>query len=505
VSFLIGFIAALMVSVVTIVWALRAIRAMSPVALLAGQPLESHVPPDASFKNWSVWACGGSLLGALTLFTLGHLITDHMAEALTFFGSGMFLLIALLAGIWAWLRQNSSRKLTGQGPLAIARLGVRNAARHPVRSLLTGGLIAFAAFIVVAVESFYRDASAEGLGPQSGTGGFALVGESTLPIFQDINTEDGQDALNIPDPPNPTLNASRIFNFRLRAGDDASCLNLYQPTRPRIMGLPDAFVELNRFSFSREGTENPWTQLRTDDTDEVPAIADATTAQYILKINLGDTVEIIDERGKPARLRIVALLTNSILQSELLISEADFLRLYPSHEGYQFFLIECPTGQAEKVRTLLETSLAERGFTATAATRRLEAYWAVENTYLATFQALGGLGLLLGAVGLGVVLLRTVWERRGELALLRALGYPRQALGWLLFTENGFLFMFGLAIGVVSALFAVIPHLGRVEGGYSVVRLATFIGAVVVVGLTAGVTATIMSLRAPLVPALRRE
>jgi len=32
----------------------------------------------------------------------------------------------------------------------------------------------------------------------------------------------------------------------------------------------------------------------------------------------------------------------------------------------------------------------------------------VENTYLATFQALGGLGLLLGALGLAVVLLRSV-------------------------------------------------------------------------------------------------
>ena len=50
----------------------------------------------------------------------------------------------------------------------------------------------------------------------------------------------------------------------------------------------------------------------------------------------------------------------------------------------------------------------------------MAAYLAVENTYLATFQALGGLGLLLGALGLAVVLLRSVWERRGELALLRS-------------------------------------------------------------------------------------
>ena len=44
------------------------------------------------------------------------------------------------------------------------------------------------------------------------------------------------------------------------------------------------------------------------------------------------------------------------------------------------------------------------------------------------FQLLGGLGLLLGSVGLGVVVLRNVLERRGELAILRAVGFRRRSL-----------------------------------------------------------------------------
>ena len=92
--------------------------------------------------------------------------------------------------------------------------------------------------------------------------------------------------------------------------------------------------------------------------------------------------------------------------------------------------------RSDDVTSLFQTALDSRGVTITPAQERLAAYLAVENTYLSTFQVLGGFGLLLGALGLAVVLLRNVWERRGELALLRALGYRRRALGWLVFAEN---------------------------------------------------------------------
>src|SRR5207302_6149628 len=122
-------------------------------------------------------------------------------------------------------------------------------------------------------------------------------------------------------------------------------------------------------------------------------------------------------------------------------------------------------GREDEVKHLLERGLPAQGFEVTPVARRLESYLAVENTYLSTFQALGGLGLILGALGLAVVLLRSVWERRGELALLRALGYRRSVLGWLMLTENSFLLALGLCAGTVSALLAVAPHLVGGAGG----------------------------------------
>ena len=66
--------------------------------------------------------------------------------------------------------------------------------------------------------------------------------------------------------------------------------------------------------------------------------------------------------------------------------------------------------------------------------------------------------LLLGTFGLAAIQLRSVIERRGELALLRATGFTRRSLGRMVLIENVALLSAGLATGVLAALVAVIPH-----------------------------------------------
>src|SRR6185369_7311794 len=109
-------------------------------------------------------------------------------------------------------------------------------------------------------------------------------------------------------------------------------------------------------------------------------------------------------------------------QGELLISEQNFLRIYPEEEGFRFFLLKAPPDAVP----VLEDALKDYGFDIQSAQARLAGFHKVENTYLSTFRALGSLGLVLGTIGLAAILLRNVLERRKELALLRAVGYrPR--------------------------------------------------------------------------------
>ena len=140
--------------------------------------------------------------------------------------------------------------------------------------------------------------------------------------------------------------------------------------------------------------------------------------------------------GQPVLLRVVAALSDSLFQSELVIAEAQFVRLFPRLEGYRFFTIRAPEGRNTEVATALEDGLADYGFDAQSTAARLASYHRVENTYLSTFQALGGLGLLLGTLGLGAILLRNVLERRRELALLQAVGYAGRTLGLMVVAES---------------------------------------------------------------------
>ena len=347
-------------------------------------------------------------------------------------------------------------------------------------------------------------------------------------MFQDLNSAAGRDDSLIKSKPSSTaklpfaereakraenrrvLEQTHVYAFRVRAGDDASCLNLFQPRHPRFLGVPASLIDRGGFVFastnaqSPEERANPWEILRRTD-DAKPAFGEENTVVWMLGKGQGQEIAVTDESGASRPLRIDGLLKDSVFQSGLLLSEEHFLRLYPAHEGYNFFLIETPPDQTEQVKELLEIGLADRGVEVTRTSDRLAAYLAVENTYLSTFQALGGLGLVLGSLGLAVVLLRGIWERRGELALFCALGFRRTTLGWLVLAENGFLLLLGLGVGAVSALVAVAPYILAGGGLVPWLQLLGLFGVVLIVGLTAGVLAVAGTLRPPLLPALRRE
>jgi ABC-type antimicrobial peptide transport system permease subunit len=226
------------------------------------------------------------------------------------------------------------------------------------------------------------------------------------------------------------------------------------------------------------------------------AAVDANSLQYALHKKLGDTIEV-----GGAKFTIAQALSDSVFQSEILVSDVDFQRAFPEEGGYRVFLIDAPEG----ADAALEGALADYGFDVTSTAARRAAFHRVENTYLSTFQALGGLGLILGTVGLAAVLLRNVLERRRELALLRAVGFSPAHLAKMTIAENLFLLIAGLTIGTACALVAVLPTvLGR-GGSVPILSVLALLATVLVVGLIASFAAVRAMNRSPLLDALRSE
>jgi hypothetical protein len=425
-----------------------------------------------------------------------------------FFGGAFALLAATLGAFLVLLRRRPRHLLESHGWRPLAQLGFRNASYRPGRSVLSMAIIAAATFVLVSVDAFRRDAHDFTADPQSGLGGYTLVVDTILPIAHDPNTEEGREALNLFD-----LDGTVAFEpFRLRPGEDASCLNLYAPRNPRILAPRDAFLAEGRFAFADSLAEtdaeraNPWLLLQAAQPDDaVPVIADANSMTYVLHRSVGEEM-IITQNGQDIRLRFVAALRDSIFQSELLMSEAHFLRLFPDQQGYPFLLVEADPEAAEAVAAQIEDGLADLGADATTTAERLAQFHRVENTYLSTFQTLGGLGLLLGTVGLATVLLRNVLERRRELALLGAVGYRHGHFLVMVVSENALLLAGGLLAGAACAALAVAPAVAE-RGG----RLPLSSGgmlllfAVFTAGLLSSLVATRAATRAPLLSSLRSE
>jgi ABC-type antimicrobial peptide transport system permease subunit len=246
----------------------------------------------------------------------------------------------------------------------------------------------------------------------------------------------------------------------------------------------------------------------------VPVVLDANTATYSLHIGrVGARFPIRDAADQPVTLQVIGLLKNSVLQGNVLVSEAKFLQIFPDTGGYRFFFFEAKNSKEPLTSGLpgstpldfLEDELGNEGLHVIDARRQLAQFMAVQNTYLSTFQSLGALGLLLGTVGLAVVQLRSVLERRAELALMRAGGFSRARLVRMVVGENAVLLLGGLAVGSVAAAVALIPQFAPREVNFPWRTLVAMLGTIAVIGLATGWLATRNALRAPILPALRGD
>jgi ABC-type antimicrobial peptide transport system permease subunit len=255
-----------------------------------------------------------------------------------------------------------------------------------------------------------------------------------------------------------------------------------------------------------QGDAGGWALLEAALPDgAVPVIGDAATLTWGLQKRVGDDIPLRDGRGRTVRLRVVGMIADSVLQGTLIMADRDCARLFPAAGGQRLFLIDVRPGATARVAQRLRRALRDEGLDLAPADERLAAFQTVTQTYLAIFQTLGALGLLLGSVGLGALVLRNAVERRGELALLRAVGYRTRLLALLLIGEQGILLAAGTVLGAGAALVAVWPALAASGGRVSAAGLAGLLGAVLVNGLVWVALATGVALRAAPVAALRDE
>jgi len=466
-----------------------------------------HRLPGAGFSlsrgRWALCIAGLCVLAAVSiLYVFGGAAAASASGA--FFASGALLLAGGLAFVYALLRF-----LVGHGAAGLRSLGqlaLRSTTRRSGRSMAVVALLACGCFLVISIGAFRQRPMTDHQKKDSGTGGFAFLGESVVPLLHDLSSEEGRHALGLDD---DVLEDLHVVQLRLRQGDEASCLNLNRAQRPRLLGVEPRQLR-QRFEFIETiggaDTTDGWTLLDEDlGEDIVPAIGDEEMIKWLLGKSIGDDIEYTDERGRAFKLRLVGGLKNSILQGSLVIAADEFIRRFPSEAGFRTFLIEADKDKAEDIERALGRGLSDFGMELTPTIDRINDLNAVKNTYLAMFQVLGGLGLVLGSLGLALVVLLNVLERRGELGMLRAVGFSTGMLKKMILYEHFMLVVAGLVVGVVSAAVSIVPSIASPGAELPYVMLIVMIVCIAINAFAWIYLAGELTMRGNLLDAIRNE
>lgn len=427
----------------------------------------------------------GSISGVAAIIAFMP-VTGGQSAAGAFFGAGFLLLIGLLS--------------------ACNLFAIRKRIPRKGRSLATVALISCGIFLVIAVAANRNNPQSGADLNNSGTGGFELYGESSLPILYDLNSQEGKNAFPLGD-----LTDLRFVQLLLREGDDASCLNLNRIETPRILGVdPSVFSKRQSFSFADlvDGidADDPWLALDdSSDADTVFAIADQAVITWGFGKKVGDVLPCMDDKGKKFKLKLVAGLKNSVFQGSVIISREKFRERFSSVNGSRVILADIDKGDVSGLRKKLTVAMEDVGMEVEIAPERLAEFAVITNTYLSIFLMLGGLGVVLGTIGLGVVVMRNVLERRSELAIMRAVGFERKEVSAKLFREHWPLVLFGVLCGTLAGVIAVLPAILSSGTRIPVGLLTGLITAILANGAVWILLAARLATKGDLISALRDE
>lgn len=521
-SYASGFLAITLMGVFAAALVVTVALGRRPLSLLRSSGLEGSPSSLKKQVSWTLWI-GSSLLTAGAVIAIISILRTPDALAGPFFAVGGLL----LAGAAFVTRYVLGRLvLRNRPPGSLPGLAIGGMTARPGRTTVVFALTATGCFLVFAVAGMTRNVSAGLANRNSGTGGFELFGESAIPIRPERTVDDPGGRFF------GTFSGDQDFGFvpmKVRDGDDASCLNLNAAREPQILALdPSLLKRLSAFERQRHG-KSVWDLLNPDtvgkptkqergepnsrrDRIVIPALAgDIDTAAWGLRLRThpekGDVIQYTNSLGQAVHVKLVGRLPHrlTVFQGRLLVSVEDFARAFPGEDGFRAFLFDVPAGEKTEWAKRLRAEYGRSGLDLQFSSDRLEAFYRIEETYLRIFLVLGGIGVILGTVGLGIVALRNILERRAEFGLLQASGFPRPRICGLITLESLAAMAAGIGVGVIASATAIAPGLFTGATRPPLWPMIWIGVGISLNGLLWSVVAASWVLRLPLVASLRSE
>ncbi|MGH2700133.1 MAG: ABC transporter permease, partial [Actinomycetota bacterium] len=337
---------------------------------------------------------------------------------------------------------------------AAARLPLRLGLAYPLarkfRTGLTLGMYSLVIFTMVfltsmsssfngQVENFTNDER----------GGFDLVvdaSRSNPPTVEELESVDGVEAVA------PLFPGQALFQPD----------TLDEPQAWPVTGVGDALIDGGPPALTERADEfatdaDVWAELKSD-------LGAIIVSEFFLQgeggppasiVEVGDSVAITNPiTGEESERTIVAMLESDSTFAGAFVSEESARELLGDSAVASRFYIDVAGSESEarELARELQGDFLANGVEADTFRTLVDEQFDIQLQFFNLMQAYLALGLIVGIAGLGVVMVRSVRERRREIGVLRSLGFvsPKVRVAFLL--ESGFVALEGIVVGTALAI-----------------------------------------------------
>ncbi len=330
------------------------------------------------------------------------------------------------------------------------RLGLAYPLARKFRTGLTLGMYSLVIFTMVFLTSMSNSFNGQVENfTDDERGGFDLVvdaSRSNPPTVEDLESVDGVEAVA------PLFPGQALFQPD----------GFEEPQAWPVTGTGELLVEKGPPDLTEraEGFET-----NADAWDELVGNPDAIiVSEFFLQgeggppasiVEVGDTVGVVNPvTGQTSERTIIAFLSSDSTFAGAYISEESARDLFGDRAVAARFFIDTAGSEAEarELGRTLQGEFLANGVEADTFRALVDEQFNIQLQFFNLMQAYLALGLIVGIAGLGVVMVRSVRERRREVGVLRSLGFqsPNVRIAFLL--ESGFVALEGIVVGSVLAI-----------------------------------------------------
>jgi putative ABC transport system permease protein len=166
------------------------------------------------------------------------------------------------------------------------------------------------------------------------------------------------------------------------------------------------------------------------------------------------TVEVQDpDSDTPATMKIIGVIDSEISSLFGMFANRQTVdNIFPTTTFTSYYIALKDPTQAEPMAKEIEAALLTKGVQATSIRDELKEGQRQATGFLYLIEGFMGLGLIVGVAAIGVIMFRTVVERRQAIGMLRAIGFQRGMISESFLIEAAFIVVLGVISGVVLGL-----------------------------------------------------